>query len=343
MLKVVNLCKLAREARTMKIISALAPAAALVVSSAATGHHSASIYDADSVLNVQGTVTRYEWRNPHVYIYVDVEEEGGQLVEWELEGGSTPLMARSGWTASTLAPGDVVTARVNPNKDAGIRNAWLLALSKEDGSSLSRWAIVGASDVPAEDMSGVWEAMRGYQELLFTPGELTERGAAAQAAYQETMNPVKDCVAMPAPVLTILPYRNEIEILEDRVLIHNEYFNVERVVYMDGRGHPEEAEGTNQGHSIGRWDGDALVVDTVHFSDNPTGNRGGVPSGAQKHLIERFELSEDRTQLNVEFTLEDPEFMAGPATGEIVWDFVPDGEMLPFDCELENARRYTIE
>ena len=316
---------------------------ALGVSSPVLAHHSSSIYDAESVLTLQGTVLRYEWSNPHVYIYVEVEDEAGRPVEWELEGGSTPLMARSGWTATTLASGDAVSARVNPNKDADTRNAWLLALSREDGDSLVRWTSVGAPNVPARDISGVWDAMRGFQELRFVRGEPTERGAVAEAAFDETQNPVKDCIAAPVPMLTYLPYRNEIEIREDTVSIWSEYFSVERIVYMDGRGHPEEAERINQGHSIGRWEGDALVVDTLLFADSPTGNRSGVPSGAQKHVVERFELNGDRTQLKVEFSVADPEFMIGSSTGEVVWDYVPDGEMLPFECDLENARRYVVE
>ncbi len=327
----------------MRTIYAAALTVALVVPSPVLGHHSSSIYDAESVLTLLGTVRRYEWRNPHVYIYVEVEDEAGQPVEWELEGGSTPLMVRGGWTATTLTPGDAVSARVNPNKNTDRRNAWLLALSKEDGTSVTRWSTGGASNVPATDISGVWDALRGFQELRFVRGELTERGAAAEAAFDESQNPVKDCIAAPVPLLTYLPYRNEIEIRDDRVFIRSEYFSVERIVYMDGRGHPADAERTNQGHSIGRWNGDVLVVDTVLFADSPTGNRSGVPSGAQKHVVERFELSENRTRLKVEFSVEDPEFMVGPSTGEVIWDHVPDREMLPFECDPEIAIRYAVE
>ena len=328
----------------VKIIYTAALTSTFLLSTPVLGHHSPSVYDLGSVLTLQGTVRRYEWKNPHVYIYVEVEgEPGSQPVEWELEGGSTPLMARGGWTDTTLASGDTVSARVNPNKNATTPNAWLLAVSKEDGTSVTRWSTNGASNVPANDISGVWDGLRGFQELSFFRGELTERGAAGQANYDESQNPVKDCIAAPVPMLTYMPYRSEIEVRDDEVLIKSEYFSVERIVYMDGRGHPEAAERTNQGHSIGHWDGDSLVVDTALFTDSPTGNSSGVPSGAQKHVTEKFTLSESRTQLKVEFSFEDPEFMAEPSTGEVALDHVPDREMLPFECELESARRYTLE
>ena len=328
----------------VKIIYAAALTVTFLLSPPVLGHHSSSIYDAESVLTLQGTVLRYEWKNPHVYIYIEVEgEAGSQPVEWELEGGSTPLMSRGGWTPTTVTSGDAVAARVNPNKNPVTRNAWLLGLSKEDGTSVTRWTSGVTSDVPANEISGVWDGLKGYQELSFTRGELTERGATGQANYDESQNPVKDCIAAPLPMLTYMPYRSEIEVRDDEVLIKSEYFSVERIIYMDGREHPEGAERTNQGHSIGHWDGDSLVVSTTLFTDNPTGNSSGIPSGAQKHVTEKFTLSESRTQLKVEFSVEDPEFMAEPATGEVVLDHVPDREMSPFECELEIARRYTLE
>jgi hypothetical protein len=63
----------------------------------------------------------------------------------------------------------------------------------------------------------------------------------------------------------------------------------ERIVHLDQTTHTGAAF-TNDGHSIGRWDNGTLVVDTRNFSDHPFGNRGGVPSGAEKHLVEYFEL-----------------------------------------------------
>ena len=59
--------------------------------------------------------------------------------------------------------------------------------------------------------------------------------------------------------------------------------------------------------------------------------------------MERYELSEDRTQLIIDYVIEDPEYMVDPMTGGMVWDYAPDREMLPFGCNPQNARRYEIE
>ena len=105
----------------------------------------------------------------------------------------------------------------------------------------------------------------------------------------------------------------------------------------------QNGERTNQGHSIGSWEGEVLVVDTTLFADSRTGNLNGIPAGAQKHVVETYELSEDRTQLTIEFIVEDPEYMVEPMTGSVVWDYARDREMLPFGCELENARLYELQ
>ena len=85
----------------------------------AVGHHSEAGYDTESVAAFEGTVTHYGWRNPHVYITVEATNESGEIVEWLVETGATPIMARSGWTPQSLSPGEVISVRGHPDKRAG--------------------------------------------------------------------------------------------------------------------------------------------------------------------------------------------------------------------------------
>jgi hypothetical protein len=313
------------------------------IASSASGHHSNSIFDLESVVTLQGTVSRYEWRNPHVYVYVESRDEAGQLIEWQLEGDATSIMTRSGWRSTTLTPGDPVTVRMNPDRNAQRHHALVVSLTKADGVFLTPRSGGRASPVGATGLAGLWDSVRGYAARRISYGVLTEEGAAAQAAYIEADNEVSECIPYPLPTIAIAPYLNEIEILEDRVLIRTEFFNVERTIYMDGRGHPQSGELTIQGHSIGSWEGEILVVDTTLFSDSRTGNLNGVPGGSQKHVVERYQLSEDRTQLLLEFVVEDPEYMVEPMIGRVAWDHAPDRELLPFGCDPENARLYEFQ
>jgi hypothetical protein len=76
----------------------------------ASAHHSFSAqYDGDKPVELIGLVTKVEWANPHVYIYVDVENEAGEYEEWALEMGAPAVLTRTqGWTRSTLQIGDEI-------------------------------------------------------------------------------------------------------------------------------------------------------------------------------------------------------------------------------------------
>ena len=86
-----------------------------------------------------------------------------------------------------------------------------------------------------------------------------------------------------------------------------------------------------------------LIVDTTLFSDNRFGNRSGIPSGSQKHSIERFRLSDDKTQLLIDYVIHDPEYMVDPMTGSMSWSYAPEREPMPFACNPENARLYELQ
>jgi len=318
-------------------------ALAVLVSPRAEAHHSNAIFDLNTVLTLRGSVTRYDWRNPHVYIYVDASGEPSAPAEWLIEADPTPIMARSGWGPGTLAIGDAVTLRAHPDATGRSSHALLISLAKADGVFLTMRAGGRESAVPADGFAGVWDGLRGANTRTFIYGGLTSKGQAAKAAYVESMNPVIDCIPFPTPSLVSAPYLHEIEVLNDRILMRTELFHVERTVWIDGRGHPQDVERTNQGHSIGRWEGDELVVDTVAFADYRAGNRSGIPSGAQKHVVERFRLSGDRTRMLIAYVVEDPEFLAEPMRGETFWDYAPDRQLAAFDCDAENARLYTLQ
>ena len=330
----------------MGIIRSLVTAAILFVASPVFGHHSPAAFNLGLIVALQGTVSRFDWRNPHVYIHIGVNNDSGGVTEWLIEADPTPLMSRSGWTSSTLAPGHMVSFQLNPDKNAQRHHGLLVSLTRADGTTLSRRTGGPAPNATAEDISGTWDAQIHFREMVFSPRVYTEAGSIAQAKYTSADYPPGACIPFATPNISFLPYLNEIEILEDRVLIRNEFYSVDRIVYTDGRGHPSEAVRTNQGHSIGHWEGDVLIVDTTLFADHRIANGAvgeGVPSGAQKHTIERFELSEDRSQLNVEIFVEDPEFLAEPFMVSTIWEYAPDRTMERFDCDPENARIYEFQ
>ena len=324
-------------------------ATAIVATSTASAHHSPVAFNMDSQITVQGRVGRFEWANPHVYIHIHAPTGTGATREWMIETDGISLLTRSGWNPQSIAVGDLVTVRANPDRNVERNHARLISMARADGVVL-RPRLDGVAVVSrATSVSGVWDGLRGFGQRRFGPFKPTAKGMAAMKAFTEAANPVANCVPFPTPFLQSLPYLNEIEIRKDRVVIHNEFFNVDRTVYMDGRGHPRDGMRTNQGHSIGRWEGDVLVVDTTLFSDHLLGNSQGVqgpqgvqnlPSGPRKHVVERYQLSEDHSRLTIDFVLEDPDYLAEPFTIRTEWDYAPKLQLLRFGCEPAQARRF---
>jgi len=119
------------------------------------------------------------------------------------------------------------------------------------------------------------------------------------------------------------------------VILRSEFFDVERSVYLDGRPHPDNLPYTIQGHSIGWWEDDTLVVDTRLLAEHRAPIRGpneGVPGGEQRHVVERYRLSEDGTRVTIDVHVEDPEYLAAPFEGRLEWVYVPDFELSSFSC-----------
>jgi hypothetical protein len=81
-------------------------------------HHSFTAeYDAAKPISLSGTVTKVEWMNPHARFYVDVKDDAGKVINWELELGSPNALMRLGWTRNSLKPGDQVMVEGSLAKD----------------------------------------------------------------------------------------------------------------------------------------------------------------------------------------------------------------------------------
>ena len=77
---------------------------------AVSAHHSfAAEFDATKLVTLQGTVTKLEWANPHIWVYVDVKSDEGSVQPWQCEGGPPNTLTRNGWTKDSLKVGDQVT------------------------------------------------------------------------------------------------------------------------------------------------------------------------------------------------------------------------------------------
>ena len=341
--------------------AALAIAATFIPAAHALGHHSDAALDMESLVTIEGTVTEFNWRNPHIYFTVAATDESGETVEWEVQMSSTITTSRMGWTRDSLVAGDRVRVGGHPARN-GRPYAMLYSIEKEgvplptafDASTAEPLLAEPEATGSTDSLEGIW--MASNAELVRYPGgfdgffraqlRLTERGAAAQAAYDEFSeeNPETQCIGRPPPAMIVssnlFPMQFEISEAEAIIIIRSQFWDEERTVYMDGRGHPDISQRFPSGHSIGHWEGDTLVVDTANFTDHRSPYQIGVPSGGQKHVVERYRLIEGGTRIAVEFVLEDPEYIAEPLAHARQLIYSPQIEMTPFDCDPETSRRF---
>ena len=337
--------------------STFCAAASLVLAAPAFGHHSDAALDMDAVVAFEGTVTEFAWRNPHAYFTVETTDERGEPVEWSVQMGSSITISRRGWTRDSLSVGERVAVEVHPARD-GRSYGMLESVIKEGGIAVPAPAAADSAPPPTArttSLEGRWIVDRdsrgpnypgGLDQLMNRDLSLTEEGSVAKAGFSQNSedNPELACMTKPTPGGIIYTDLYPMEIAfnegEETITVRSQYFDQVRTVYMDGRTHAEAGERTHEGHSIGSWEGDVLIVDTANFADNVSPYQNGIPSGAQKHVVERYELGEDGTRLTVEFMLEDPEYIAGSMTHTRDLLYAPHMQMTPFNCDLEATRRY---
>src|SRR5262245_18863772 len=142
---------------------------------------------------------------------------------------------------------------------------------------------------------------------------LNERGLAYQKLFDEAMASKYDCIPSSSPAIQYDPYAMNVVQWPDRVLFRYEKDDQTRTVWLDGR-KPTVQDYSIQGFSVGRYEGNALIVETDHFVFDVTGfdDYNGIPSSQMKKVTERY--WREGTELRLTLTVEDSIFLRRPAS-----------------------------
>ena len=111
-------------------------AGSLAVEPAVAHHASTPFYDASRSVEAFGVVTRFEFKNPHSFLYLDGTGEDGAAIAWEIEMGPAVSMSRRGWTPDTINAGDEIRAVGNPSRAPGTFGMCCAELTRPDGSPI---------------------------------------------------------------------------------------------------------------------------------------------------------------------------------------------------------------
>jgi hypothetical protein len=221
--------------------------------------------------------------------------------------------------AAKTQPSSLSTAEARDLSGVWMQGAWYLGLRQGPRGNLP-------NNVPAR---GLIDNTKSPQ-LLFTPW-----GRDNTKKYTIYNDPILRC-ASPGPQAYNAPYAFEFLQTPGRITMLLEYFHEVRRIYMDGREHPKDPNPTAMGHSIGRWEGDTLVVDTVGFEDSPAHGGSNNPPLAysdQRHLVERIRRVLDGNVLEIEAIDEDPKAFTQPLRSISYFKKDPRLEIIEHNCE----------
>jgi hypothetical protein len=185
------------------------------------------------------------------------------------------------------------------------------------------------------DFSGVWDPGTSFGNI----GQVTLQPWAEALRQERRASLSKDDpegYCLPAGVPRISPFPYKI-VQTPTLIVYLDEGNVHsyRQFFMDGREHPKGEDQLWMGHSIAKWEGDTLVVDTIGFNEKTWLNGGGIPHTDKLHVIERF-TRPDLGHLEIEITLDDPGAFTKPHTFKRVHTLMPESELLEYVCNEFN-------
>ncbi len=320
---------------------------------AAQAHHSsAPHFDRDIEITVEGIVTELKFVNPHAYLYFDVEKDG-ELIKWRCELSSATRLARFGWSADMFTVGQRITVNGAPARRED-NVCFLNALTLDDGTvitrarGLSEAGPVATKAEPSQraerpaylengqpNLEGAWvsKSFGRNGEGIRARYTATDAGIAAVGVYEvEFDDPILRC-----HIVNIFSgwnhdaHVNDIIQTDDTITVQFGFMDFVRTFHLGMADHPDNIEPSIGGHSIGRWDGDTLVVDTIGFAEGIMSRRTGMRYSDQMHAVERFHYEAARSYLVRDYTVTDPLYLVGETSGQ---DFmaVSDKPYTPYDC-----------
>ena len=240
----------------------------------AAAHHSPAMFDLSQDVILQGTIKEFSWRNPHVYIELETTGPDGEPVVQQIEAGPASNFVALGVTRESLRAGERVVVRVKPNRAGAGRTALGWLLTKADGTTIPLHVRAIPPTEPgvaeATGLAGTWVPQGiGFAGLAVAARTwpLTDAGRAAVDATSAARDASRStCVPFGPPALMALPSTVIVEVSDTEVRFRLDVVAAERIARLDQTAHPARLEPSLHGHSIGHWEGDTLVVDTVAFA-----------------------------------------------------------------------------
>lgn len=274
-------------------------------------HHSFSAtFSAGDKITVEGVVTEWSFKNPHVLVYFDVTNEDGSVTNWVSEGAAATNMRRRGWGVDTFSAGERIRVTGDRTHDGSPQTSIDTVYVIGDNGQIVRTLTEGVTDANAANDVAQAGGMGGPDQVDFVkaapmpltlsdgrpnvtgawtrhgmglgrpvPPQITfnETGQKAQALFVEAVDPQVFCDAPGVVRQTIMtPHPVRITQYDDRVEFQWEEYGGSRTVYFDERDFKDYK--THLGNGIARYEDDALIIETTNLLSNPASPEGQIIS-----------------------------------------------------------------
>ncbi len=346
----------------MLTISRLASAVWLVfLPFGVSAHHSfAATFDVATVADLEGEVTSVQWRNPHVLFTLEGTDDQGDDVTYEIESHSLSIMRRMGISADVLKVGDTVRVAGHPARRTDTAMFVLNALLPggdeivfdpfggprwaENVGTTAIWQATQEDAVTQEDGifrvwsttpvtdPNVWPFPEIFDPSLIERYSLTEAAREAFAAFNPVTDiPTLNCAPKGMPAIMEQPYPMEIVDRGDSIVLRLEEYETLRAIHMGGIAAGADEPSSRLGYSVGRWEGETLVVETTRLNW-PYFNTVGIPLSQQAQIVERFTPTEDGSRLDYTMIVTDAATFNEPVRLTKYWLALAGIEVQPYEC-----------
>lgn len=314
-------------------------------------HSSAPHFDNTINITVEGVVTDWKMVNPHGYVYFDVTKDG-ETANWRCETTSGSLMRQRGFTKDTFAIGSKIIVTGNPARRED-NHCFASSFVLADGTKIGRNDSITAKvsqqpnlkDIsqsrPATlangqpNLQGPWVTKsfgRGAIEGTRARFSATEAGKKAAAGYEMSFDdPILSC-----HIVNIFngwnhdSNVNDIIQKDDVITMQYGFMDFVRTIHLK-KEHPENIIPSTGGHSIGWFEDNVLVVDTVGFEEGVLSHQTGMRHSLQMHSVERIYFDDKKQRLIRDYSITDPLYLQGETKGQDVMALA-DKPYSPYNC-----------
>jgi hypothetical protein len=338
--------------RASHVASAIGVVLSVLSVTDASGHHSfAPHFDAGKPVAIEGTVTEYEGRNPHSYLHIAAADPNGRTREYVCESHGVTQLTRNGIRPEMFKAGTKVRVTGSQSRHSPYM-CFFDSVEFGDGRKLSVNGPgggprpVASTAAPRRDIFGTWllapipnRSTSGPQPMMQFLTPAAQKAVAAYDPFRD--DPTFRCDPVGVRRVWGAP-GTPLEIMREGkdIVLRHEWMDVRRIVHMDVADHPKTGTRSSLGHSIGRFDGDTLMIDTANFAPgvvNQYVEQPGQPTRGLLHSsalrsVERVRLDAARQRLVVEVDFVDPEYFTQPFPRATLEYAPSDLKIEPFNC-----------